>query len=238
MKTGLESGEQYQVSFWAKTEGGSHSINSAVINADTYSVYGGRSFTLTDAWSRHDFNFRATANASALFNLDVGIQAGTYWFDDLVLTKTGFTNVNHVSNGDFANGESDWHLTVLWPAEAMGAVRNNEYRVSIIRGGNFNWDVSLMQKGLRIEKSKTYHILFDAYSSVPRSISALVGKDGAPWTVYSEPHEFVLSTSKETYAYSFTMNDLTDPAARFGFDLGTATGQVFFDKIVLVDEKR
>ena len=101
-----------------------------------------------------------------------------------------------MSNGDFSNGESDWHLTVLWPAEAMGAVRNNEYRVSIIRGGNFNWDVSLMQKGLRIEKSKTYHILFDAYSSVPRSISALVGKDGAPWTVYSGTHEFALSTSR------------------------------------------
>jgi hypothetical protein len=230
----LESGEQYQVSFWARTEGGSHKINSAVIDSATYAVYGGKSCTLADAWTQHDFNFRATANASASFNLDAGIQAGKYWLDDLVLTKTGFTNANQVSNGDFSTGQIDWHLTVLWPAEATAAVQNSEYRVSIVRGGNFSWDVSLMQKGLRIEKGKTYHMLFDAYSNEPRLISALVGKDGAPWTIYSGNQEFTLSTSRETYTYSFTMNDSTDPAARLGFDLGTAAGQVFFDNIVLV----
>ena len=233
----LESGEQYQVSFWARTEGGSHTINSAVIDSATYAVYGGKSFTLTDAWTQYDFNFRAAAGASASFNLDAGIQAGTYWFDDLVLAETGFPNANQVSNGDFSTGQIDWNLTALWPAEATGAVRNSEYRVSIVRGGNFSWDVSLMQKGLRIEKGKTYHMLFDAYSSEPRLISALVGKDGAPWTIYSGNQEFTLSTSRETYTYSFTMNDSTDPAARLAFDLGTAAGQVFFDNIVLVREE-
>jgi endoglucanase len=76
-------------------------------------------------------------------------------------------------------------------------------------------------------------VSFDAYAAAPRQISALVGKNSAPWTVYSGSQVISLTTTRRTYTYSFTMNHETDSEARLGFDLGGSSIDVVFDNVVL-----
>ena len=74
---------------------------------------------------------------------------------------------------------------------------------------------------------------FDAYSVAPRAIIALVGKNSAPWTLYSGTQQFALTTSKQTFSYSFIMNAPTDIHSRLGFDIGASSADVYFDNVTL-----
>jgi hypothetical protein len=164
--------------------------------------------------------------------------APTSWFY-FAQTKSPFEDLispgNMVINGSFSDGETDWILTALLPGQATGSIQNGEYAVSITNGGNFVWDINLKQENLSIENGKNYSVSFDAYAAAPRQIAALVGKNSDPWTVYSGNENFSLTTSKQNYSYSFTMQEATDPIARLGFDVGLSTVDVFFDNITLTE---
>ena len=89
------------------------------------------------------------------------------------------------------------------------------------------------QAGFLTEKGKRYVVSFDAYAAAPRTISALVGKNADPWTVYSGNQIISLTTTKQTYTYSFTMNHTTDRQARLGFDIGASAIDVVLDNVML-----
>ncbi len=165
--------------------------------------------------------------------------APTSWFY-FAQTKSPFEDLifpgNMLVNGSFSDGENSWILTVLWPGQATGSVQNSEYAVSITHGGNFVWDISVKQENLPIKKDKTYHVSFDAYADAPRQISALVGKNSDPWIVYSGSNIFAITTSKQNYSYSFTMQNATDLVARLGFDIGLSTSGVYFDNISMTED--
>jgi len=121
-------------------------------------------------------------------------------------------------------------------ADATGSVQNEEYAISIVSGGNDTWDIHLGQSNLLIEKGKKYAVSFDAYAASSRTIHAIVGKNAAPWTVYCGNQSFSLTTTKQTYTYSFIMNNPTDHQARLGFDIGASSADVYFDNIMLSEE--
>ena len=173
------------------------------------------------------------SEATASFNVDMGGHTGRYYFDDFALTTPELTQSNQIENPDFSNGDSAWTLSTLWPAQATAAVENGEYAVSISHGGTNVWDINAGQAGLLIENGKRYIVSFDAYAAAPRQISALVGKNAAPWTIYSGSQVISLTTTKKTYTYSFTMNYETDSQARLGFDIGGSSTDVVFDNIML-----
>ncbi len=230
----LEANKRYEGSFWAKAEGNECKVNAAIIDVDDFTLYYLNTFTLTNNWQQVQFEFTASADATAAFNIDLGLQTGTYYFDDFLFTTPDPSNPKHLlHNGDFSLGEAGWTSNAWWPAQATGSVRNGEYVISIDNGGNYVWDVHLGQSGLSIENGKTYHVSFDAYGAAPRQISALVGKNSDPWTVYSGSQVFSITTTKQRYAYTFTMNERTDSEARFGFDIGQSDVDVVFDNVII-----
>jgi len=229
----LEAGKQYQVSFFARTADESSDINAAVINSADYTLYAGKTLALTGNWEQYQLNFTVPSEATASFNVDMGGHTGRYYFDDFALTTPELTQSNQIENPDFSNGDTAWTFTALWPAQATAAVENGEFAVSISHGGTNVWDINVGQAGLLIENGKRYIVSFDAYAAAPRQISALVGKNAAPWTVYSGSQVISLTTTKKTYTYSFTMNFQTDSQARLGFDLGGSPIDVVFDNIML-----
>ena len=229
----LNAGKQYRASFWAKSPAANSTLNDAIINSANYTLYANKSITLTNTWTKYELNFSAPSNAFASFNIDMGGHTGNYYLDNFVFTTPELTNLNQIVNPDFTDSSASWVLTTYSPAQANGSVQNGEYAVSINNGGTYPWDINLGQVDFLIEKGKQYTVSFDAYAASPRQISALVGKNSSPWTVYSGSQIFLLTTTKQTYTYSFFMNDLTDNQARLGFDIGTSLADVFFDNVML-----
>jgi beta-glucanase (GH16 family) len=229
----LEAGTPYNVSFWAKTDGGANSVIGAIINASNYSVYKLKTIDITDSWAQYNMDFTATENATAVYKLDLGDHMGDYFFDDFVFTTPELIKMNLVKNADFSDSIHPWIFNTLWPAEATGTVQNGECAVIIDNGGVFTWDIHLGQTGFSIENGKEYIVSFDSYADEPRQISVIVGKNSDPWTGYSGDHIFSLTTAKQTYTFSFVMNLPTDHQARFGFDIGASSNDVFIDNVLL-----
>ncbi|MBN2009887.1 carbohydrate binding domain-containing protein [candidate division KSB1 bacterium] len=229
----LKTGKNYHASFWAKKDGAPTELGPAIINATDYTLYALETITLTDTWQQFEFNFTVPANVTTSFNFGMGGQTGTFYYDDFVLTAPDAQQSNQVMNADFSSGIDAWIFNTFSPANARAAVENGELVVSIINGGVNTWDVHVGQAGVTIEKGKEYTVTFDAYAAAPRDIFAFVGKNATPWNVYSNNNTLSLSTKRQTYSYSFTMNDPTDNAARLGFDIGSASDDVVFDNVFL-----
>ena len=227
----LKSGQTYNASFWAKSETNS-AITVSVINASNFNLYASQTFQLTNTWTQYNFSFMAQANVIASFNIDMGGHTGQYYFDNFQLTIPYPETNNQVINADFSAGDSAWVFNTFSPATAQDSVIDGEYTVSITNGGVNPWDVYVGQAGFNIEKGKEYTVSFDAYAAAPREIFPLVGKNSDPWTVYDN-EDLLLLTNRKTYTFSFIMNETTDTQARFGFDIGTSSEDVFLDNVFL-----
>jgi hypothetical protein len=192
---------------------------------------------VTSAWTQFDLNFTANVNAQVSFNIDFGASVGKYYLDDFVFTTPELFNYNQIKNADFEKSNDDWGFNTLSPAQAAGNTIDGEYAISIANGGVNVWDVHLGQSPVLAEKGKEYTVSFDAYAATPRTISAFVGKNSDPWTVYSGSHILSLTTSKNTYSFTFVMNEPTDNIARFGFDAGASSSDIFIDNVFLSQGK-
>ena len=227
----LEAGKEYILRFWGKKDNSAGDINLAIISYDPFVVYYSEIIHLTNNWTHYEINYTATTSDTVALNIDLGFQTGIYYLDNFLLTTPELLNGNQIKNADFFDADSNWNLNTLSSAQAVGSVIDGEYKVSISNGGNDVWDIHLGQSGNNIVSGQEYTVSFDAYAEEPRTISALVGKNSAPWTVYHEPQIFSLTPIKQTYTYSFIMSDPSDNQSRFGFDIGGSAIDVFFDNI-------
>ncbi|NOZ63173.1 MAG: T9SS type A sorting domain-containing protein [Calditrichaeota bacterium] len=142
---------------------------------------------------------------------------------------------NLLVNGDFSDGNNGWWLYVHESASATGSVENGEYHVSISNGGSEDWHIQLGQSDLLIENGKQYDVSFEAYAASPRQISPSIKRGGnGPWLGYHDYQSFSLSTTKQTYSYSFVMNEATDNEAIFYIDVGNSTADVYFDNMTIL----
>ena len=230
----LKGGATYHAAFWAKAEGSQGQITAAVIHQNDYSLVANKVFTPSPDWTAYEFDFTVPSTMDAAFNIDLGGDTGNYYFDDFTLTTQQLAELNLLNNPDFFENDEEWGLFTLSGAEATGTVEDGGYKITITFGGTNPWDIYFGQNGLTIESGFEYRVSFDAYSDSPRQISALVGKDAEPWTVYSDEQLIPLTTEKQSYSYSFTMTEPTDTRARLGFDIGGDANTVYFDNIQLM----
>ncbi len=229
----LKGGTTYHAAFWAKAEGNQGQITAAVIHQNDYSLVAKKDFTISPDWAAYEFDFTVPTTLDAAFNIDLGGETGEYYFDDFTLNTQQLAELNLLNNPDFIENDEGWGLVTLSGAEAAGSVEEGEYIIRIMNSGANPWDIYFGQNGLVIESGFEYRVSFDAYSDTPRQITALVGKDAEPWTVYSGEQLIPLTTEKQTYSYSFTMTEPADNGARLGFDIGGDANTVYFDNIQL-----
>jgi len=229
----VNSGKNYSAGLWARKDGVPANVNIAIINTANNYLYVSKTISVTDTWQQFDMNFTAPANVPVSFNVDAGGNTGKFYLDDFSLIGPQTSNTNQVINADFSAGLDSWNTNTFLPADASFAVENGELKVTIRNGGVNTWDVHVGQAGVSIENGKGYTLSFDAYASTSRDIFAFVGKNADPWTVYSGNDLVRLSNKKQTYTLTFTMQDATDIAARFGFDIGGAISDVYIDNVFL-----
>jgi beta-glucanase (GH16 family) len=232
----LEADEEYLLSFWAKTNNSNGNINAAIVSDNPFVVYYEELIPLTNNWTKYEINYTATVTDTIGLNIDFGYQTGKYYIDNFLLTTPDLMNSNQIINGDFFDADSNWNLVTLSGAQAESNMINGELEIAISNPGNDIWDIHLGQSDIDIENGEEYTIFFDAYAVAPRNITALVGKNSAPWTVYHPDQIFSLTTSKQSFTFSFVLNDPSDHHSRFGFDIGGSSTDVFFDNIRITSE--
>lgn len=138
---------------------------------------------------------------------------------------------NFVKNGDFAtdikmDGAADaspdnWKLHLESDAaDTTYTVANNSIRLVPSAVGSQNHSVQLKQENIPMRKGWEYELTFDAVADEARDIVVDVEGPDRGWMRYMADTKVSVGTTKQSYSYSFTMNEKNDPKASLEFNLG------------------
>ena len=239
----VEQGKTYTASFEARAENPRDIFAFVGMSSGSYEYYNqDYTFSLTTDWQTCTFTFTMTypTDAAARIGFDIGASDSDVYLDNVSLVDEGSAapqepEGNMTRNWTFANGTSDWELRVLGSAQADGSVVSGAYKLDISTSGANTWDVSLNQTDLCFEQGKIYTVSFDAHADGPFTLRPLAGMDKSPYTVYGNRSAIDVTTSPQTYSFTFTMNEPTDASARIAMDVGTSQGAVYLDNITCIE---
>ncbi len=155
----------------------------------------------------------------------------------------GETTVNLLKDGDFPSSsvistsqDASWFLgqgTNWGNSAAKTSVSGGTATVNVTTIGSEPYQPQLVQYNLALDKDMTYKLTFKASADVDRKIEATFQQSVDPWGAYATK-EFDITTTEKEYTYIFTMEEASDDAAQFAFNLGQATGSVKFSDVKLV----
>ncbi|QFJ54684.1 carbohydrate binding domain-containing protein [Pseudobutyrivibrio xylanivorans] len=154
---------------------------------------------------------------------------------------------NYIINGDFSkdiaiDGAEDadkdnWVLHLESDAkDSTYKVKNNKIKITPSAVGSQNHSVQLKQAGIPMYKGWEYELTFDAVADEERAIIVDVEGPDRGWTRYMQDTSVKVGTKKQSYTYTFTMNDKTDPNTALEFNLGKqkSTAAVTISNVKLV----
>ncbi len=154
---------------------------------------------------------------------------------------------NYVINGDFAKDiaidgsdeaeKDNWVLHLESDAsETTYKVKNNKIKITPSAVGSQNHSVQLKQTGIPMYKGWEYELTFDAVAEEDRDIIVDVEGPDRGWTRYMQDTTVPVTTKKQSYTYTFTMNDKTDANTALEFNLGKlkSTAAVTISNVKLV----
>ncbi|MBT2662838.1 carbohydrate binding domain-containing protein [Bacillus sp. ISL-45] len=252
----LGNGGKYKVSFDAKSTADRSMMVKVGAGADRGWVkYSNEeSFNLTSDLQTYEFTFDmlngTDIGARLEFNLGGNgtnpVWIGNVRVEDITGTpvdenepKQPLPDGNHVYNGTFDQGGMDrlmfWNFSV-GEAAAKASVSENsrELHVAIEDGGTEPAAVQLNQQGLYLINGNDYKATFKARADEARTIQVgILNKDGS--VDYSGMQTFELTSSMEEKTLDFTMGEeISDSEAQIVFNLGSGTGDVYLDDVVLL----
>lgn len=155
----------------------------------------------------------------------------------------GETTVNLLKDGDFPSGnvistsqDASWFLgqgTNWGNSAAKTSVSGGTATVDVTTIGTESYQPQLVQYNLALDKGMKYKLSFKASADVDRKIEVNFQQSVDPWGAYATK-EFDISTTEKEYTFIFAMEEDTDEAAQFAFNLGQTTGAVKISDVKLV----
>ena len=156
----------------------------------------------------------------------------------------GETTENLLKDGDFSsgsvistsNGASSWFLgqgTNWGGSAAKTSVTGGTATVDVTTIGEETYQPQLVQYNVALDKGMKYKLSFKASADVARKIEVSFQQSVSPWGAYATK-EFDISTAEKEYSFIFAMEEDSDDAAQFAFNLGQATGAVKISDVKLV----
>ncbi len=156
----------------------------------------------------------------------------------------GETTVNLLKDGNFpsgsvistSSGASSWFLgqgTNWGGSAAKTSVAGGTATVDVTTIGKETYQPQLVQYNVALDKGMKYKLSFKASADVARKIEVSFQQSVDPWGAYATK-EFDISTTEKEYAFIFAMEEASDDAAQFAFNLGQATGAVKISDVKLV----
>ena len=140
-------------------------------------------------------------------------------------------NGNYVINGDFSkeigmDGSADadkdnWKLHLEGDNQASTYnISNNGITLTPSVAGSQTYSVQLKQENIPMYRGWEYELTFDAFADEERDIVVDVEGPDRGWIRYMPDTTVRIGTAKQTYTYSFTMNEKSDPNGCLEFNLG------------------
>jgi uncharacterized repeat protein (TIGR02543 family) len=155
----------------------------------------------------------------------------------------GETTVNLLKDGDFPSGsvistsnDASWFLgqgTNWGSSAAKTSVAGGTATVDVTTIGKENYQPQLVQYNLALDKGMKYKLTFKASADVDRKIEVNFQQSVDPWGAYATK-EFDITTTEQEYTFIFDMEEDSDDAAQFAFNLGQTTGAVKISDVKLV----
>ena len=155
----------------------------------------------------------------------------------------GETTVNLLKDGNFPSGsvistsqDASWFLgqgTNWGNSAAKTSVSGGTATVDVTTIGAETYQPQLVQYNLALDKGMKYKLSFKASADVDRKIEVNFQQSVDPWGSYATK-EFDISTTEKEYTFIFAMEEDTDEAAQFAFNLGQTTGAVKISDVKLV----
>lgn len=155
----------------------------------------------------------------------------------------GETSVNLLKDGNFPSGsvistsnDASWFLgqgTNWGGSAAKTSVAGGTATVDVTTTGKETYMPQLVQYGVALDKGMKYKLSFKASADVARKIEVSFQQSVDPWGAYATK-EFDITTTEKEYAFIFAMEEDSDDAAQFAFNLGQATGAVKISDVKLV----
>lgn len=155
----------------------------------------------------------------------------------------GETTVNLLKDGDFSSGsvistnnDASWLLgqgTNWGGSAATASVAGGTATVNVTTIGAENYQPQLVQYNVALDKGMKYKLSFKASADVARKIEVSFQQSVDPWGAYATK-EFDITTTETEYTFIFTMEENSDAAAQFAFNLGQTTGAVNISDVKLV----
>lgn len=155
----------------------------------------------------------------------------------------GETSVNLLKDGNFPSGsvistnqDASWFLgqgTNWGGSAAKTSVAGGTATVDVTTIGAESYQPQLVQYNLALDKGMKYKLSFKASADVARKIEVSFQQSVDPWGAYATK-EFDISTTEKEYSFIFAMEEDSDDAAQFAFNLGQVTGAVKISDVKLV----
>jgi hypothetical protein len=146
-----------------------------------------------------------------------------------------------VYTSNFENDADGWTVINQGGASSTLSVKDNKLELTAMSGGTDPKHLQVMRAGILLEKGQVYRMSFTTTCSEPTA-TCFMGRNAEPWDAYSEYKPATIfgqefGQERDSFSYEFTMEEDTDPDARFVFNLGmivgmtTAIGKATFSHI-------
>ncbi len=155
----------------------------------------------------------------------------------------GETTVNLFKDGNFPSSnvistsqDASWFLgqgTNWGNSAAKTSVAGGTATVDVTTIGKETYQPQLVQYNVALDKGMKYKLSFKASADVDRKIEASFQQSVDPWGAYATK-EFDITTTEKEYTFIFAMEEDSDDAAQFAFNLGQVTGAVKISDVKLV----
>ncbi len=131
---------------------------------------------------------------------------------------------NFIINGDFSKKElgedKAWNQLFAAGGKGSAEIKDNELIIKTENYGTEDHSVQTVQPGLPAKKGLQYKVTFDAYAEAARTMKVAVTAPDISYQRYLNDTVVDLTTTKQTFTYTFNMAKDSDANARLEFNLG------------------
>jgi len=151
----------------------------------------------------------------------------------------GLVNGTKIIDDHFDENVCEWATYSNGGAFKIDAI-DGELVVDISKPGNLDYSVQVYRDGYSLNKGCVYDVEFDIRSDIERVIQWRLQINGEDYHPYYQEDAMPIGTETKHVCSTFTMDETSDPAPRFCFNLGkqgdlesTTAHKVYIDNIVV-----
>jgi hypothetical protein len=181
---------------------------------------------ISQEWSTHIFDFRATAGGESRLYFDLGQSSAAVDFSFVNL----FPSSNRIHHGLSHNGarcELEFPDTDINSVRALISASENKVAE----------DVQLVVPNKRLKGQRRYRISFEARADATRDFGFGVGRNEDPWEGLGIYHKVMAGRAWQPFYYEFIPTADCDNA-RVLFDVGQSDTPIEFRNLLLQEMKR